>query len=265
MGIFGGGSDYGAAQDKRQATRYLQEGGDIASILRGYGSQFGNRLGTALGNQDSSYKTLREYLQTDPNTDQYRTEQFAKAAAGGTQQATANQNALISMLTNTGMAAPGGGPSSAMAGGLAALKQQQYNTDSGIRNQIAYNAVQDHQNRLQGLYGLDTGQVNQDNSNMMGAYNAAGGLDLGIAGQYGSLYGTDASREAASGNEAMGLLGAAGGLIGSGAGSGLLDMFTGKRKPAGTGGALGNAGSSPASGSGNSYFGVSPTGYRYIK
>lgn len=238
ISLLSGGSDYGAAQDKQNMLSSLAgASGDARQF-----NTMGGRAYTSFQADDPAYRQAAAAQlaedQRDPFTDQFSASALARARAGAQQNYQRSAANLAARYAQTGMTAPGGGPSSVAAGGYANLEAANANGLGQAQNDLAYRSIAEHQRRLADATNLTGGMANQDWGRANNAYGSELGANMGVAGAYGNLYQGDVARQQSDANGVMGLLGDAANVAGMYYGGG----FGGAAAKGLTGGATGGGG-----------------------
>ena len=174
-------------------------GGILGSFLGGslptstpYSSTIQNNSGTMFGQGQNTYSAgsgllnqgtaqtpqtiaqTQAYVQAlsqNPYTSNYSQAQMANANGNAAQNLAGGSAALYSRLSASGLAQPGGGPNSVLAGGQTALQQTALNSQDAARNQLA---AQSYQQQLENL-----GLANQAQSGLQGMLIGQGNQTIG--------------------------------------------------------------------------------------
>jgi hypothetical protein len=124
--------------------------------------------GTSLAPQTAAqYQQYLQYLNQNPYTSNYDTAQTAAADGSAAQNLAGGNAALMSRLSQMGIAQPGAGPSSIVAGGQTALQQTSLAQQDAARNALA---AQSYQQKLQNL-GLATNAASNEQSQFVNEGN----------------------------------------------------------------------------------------------
>lgn len=233
--LFGiGKQGYGAADNAyNTGTGLLNQETPIANAYNGIGQAAMGNYNTAEGNVNGgngSYNQLRDTYQSNPYATDQGGSSFVNQYLGNMNKAyTGAGNAYTAALASRGFT----GPSSMLAGGLAGIEQGHAANLGQAYGALNQQAINRDTSNAQNLYGLDTGQAqNQYNtgSNAYGQqvgilnnqansdFNRAQGLTqrtdaanqatqgawTGLAGLGGSLYGQQQAAQMYGGNGGYG-------------------------------------------------------------
>jgi hypothetical protein len=225
-GLFGGGSNYGQANqyNSDEANAILGEGVDAntfgnlgAQNIQSY-NQYNPLYQQSVGNE-ANY--LNQNLYTNP----YSNMALTNATQGTTHaynQARAN---LTSGLAQRGLQTAGDtSASGALAGGLASINAQGAATQGAAQQNVAQQSIAQHAQNLQALDQLYGGVASQYYNQGTQAYGQQAGIQGNMAGQYGQMAQSALAQanaaQSAQQQQMGGLIGAAGQLYGMGAGYG---------------------------------------------